>query len=419
MSSSDGCRTWTCAGAVVVGLMLASGAGAQEPTSSPLAPRGQPQAKELRGREVRPPMLLPVHFGGRDIPHPQPMPLGQSGNDRRWPSNPTTDRGGRPGGGAGGVPGGAPGVVVLPGRRGGDVIGYRQGRQWVWNTEDRGASADRRFSAGIGGLVIGGDLMRRYPWWVWDRSWRRSWYGEGTSTVVWGTGVSIGVYGGGCGPLGCGWWREPTPAFFDPLTFLSPDVELLGFDPTQEPAPVPPPVPLEQGFEALGQGEFSQAVVHLRAHLSGMPGDVVAQRALGFALIGDGQFAEGVSTVEAAYLADPTLAWRALEAEVARPGRMDVMGRAEQSLQFARRTKTTGAYLVAILLYQGNERLDVARRLMGDYGQLSPNAAVFDQLGRALGMPGTAKPAGGGAVPPAGGQGGGPGGAAGDGKVAD
>ena len=85
-------------------------------------------------------MLLPVHFGGRDIPHPRPMSLGQSRNDRRWSSVPGGDRGGQPVGGAGMGPGGMPGVVVLPGRRGGDVIGYRQGRQWVWNTEDRGAS---------------------------------------------------------------------------------------------------------------------------------------------------------------------------------------------------------------------------------------------------------------------------------------
>lgn len=111
-------------------------------------------------------------------------------------------------------------------------------------------------------------------------------------------------------------------------------------------------------------GDADSAVRVYSAHLSRHPGDVMALRALGVALIERGETRSGVDSVERAYRIDPTLGARLFDRELLRtPENLGLVLDRATSLahQLEQGPGATAAWLTVAVLMQADGRLEPAR----------------------------------------------------------
>lgn len=185
-------------------------------------------------------------------------------------------------------------------------------------------------------------------------------------------GFVDGVHGGGHGlhgtslllPYYYGYGRY-SGGFYD--TYAYPDPSLFNAPP---PAPAVTPdqlrelTPSERADEYVHRGMVDEAVRVLREHLRAQPGDSDAIRRLGLLLVSVGRTTEGAALVALAYEQEPALATRPVSAGLLGVDRSGLRDLVRSAVIHANKTRSASAWLTTAVLFQGEGRLRVARRMI-------------------------------------------------------
>jgi hypothetical protein len=185
-----------------------------------------------------------------------------------------------------------------------------------------------------------------------------------------------------------GWWYDDYRSYFgyrygniygngytpEPTTYVPPT-------PPQAETPVPS-TSRELGDTYLRAGDPRAAVHAYEAHLKQYPGDEDAMRALGVALIDNGQTTEGVAMVAMAYKSEPLLADRPVSRDLFRG---DALARdlARASI-YANRSRSSSGWLTVAVYMQAQGRDDLARTMVERARAAGLETAVVDRLTAAL-----------------------------------
>jgi len=206
---------------------------------------------------------------------------------------------------------------------------------------------------------------------------------------VGGTGTSLSLDNSGSG---YGWhqgwaWDWAYDPIFNTGGYAGPiDGQLSpGYQPPVEPAPEPVVLTtVEQAEVELAFGDPERAVDLYRAHLADNPGDMESVRALGIALLKAGRFEDAAATVRLAYATDPLLAADPVGSWIGGDSPLAVRHLRVDAARHANRVNTASAWLMVVVLMQGEGLDDPAIKLLDRAGELGLEPAVVSAMRREL-----------------------------------
>ncbi len=143
----------------------------------------------------------------------------------------------------------------------------------------------------------------------------------------------------------------------------------------------------ELGDTYMKLGDLDSAIRVYSAHVARHPGDVLAVRALGFAMIERGDVRPGVDQVERAYRIDPTLAQRLFDRELLRtPENLGaVLDRATSlAAQSDKDSGAAAAWLAVSVLMQADRRDEPARTALDKARETGLAPRVVESMQAAL-----------------------------------
>ena len=122
---------------------------------------------------------------------------------------------------------------------------------------------------------------------------------------------------------------------------------------------------LEQADLYLRQGQTSKAIAAYREHMLNNGDDVVAMRRLALALLANGSVDESAAMMGLAYQTDAAaLAPQPIDADLIPGGRTNYRKLLGKAVRHAHQMKTGSSWLLVAVLMQGEDRVDVALKMI-------------------------------------------------------
>lgn len=138
--------------------------------------------------------------------------------------------------------------------------------------------------------------------------------------------------------------------------------------------------PLEQAEIALRGGRGEIAEKYILDYLKDEPNDWSVRRMLALAKLEERKMEQAVAVLADAYIHQPQLARDEIAPEAMSGGEMAHRNRFSAAMDYANRTKTASAYLLAVVLAQSEGRYDVALKLLARAEAAGLDGKVAEEL---------------------------------------